>query len=205
VETSYRAMTARERAELEALVSPGTSVVRALLFLAAVGLVAWLCSGLQRLASGSVTPPLWPIPTAAFAYFLFRRAARWTGGRALREAVRRDLERGEIARHTIRVVEALEAPEIEDEGPVFFVRDASGSVLFFSGQDVARDKGRGFPWRTFEIVQAPESGRLFRLKPLGEPFAEVREREPLTYEEARDLGVLASTFGVIERDLDPLA
>lgn len=196
-------MTARERAELEALVSPATSLLRAGLYLLAVAAIGWVARSLQYGAT-SVSPPVWLLPTGAFAAFLYVRGARWTGGRALRAAVRRDLERGELALHRVRVVEALEAPEVEDEGPVFFVRDAGGDTLFFSGQEMARHKARGFPWTEFEIVEAPASKQFLRLRSGGPPFEGVELREPLGPEEAKRIGVDTAPFGMVEASIEEL-
>jgi hypothetical protein len=138
------------------------------------------------------------------AAWLYRFAGRWTGGAELRRKVRRDLERGEAALHRVRVVAALEAPEIEDEGPVFFIAEATGPTLFLAGQDMARYKSRGFPWREFQIAQAPESDRLLTLRALSEPFRDVKVRAPLTLAEAKELGVLSTPFGTLERSLEDL-
>ncbi|NIP58783.1 MAG: hypothetical protein GWM92_10725, partial [Gemmatimonadetes bacterium] len=91
--------------------------------------------------------PVWAVGTLLFGIWLYSRAGRWTGGSELRDRIRRDLERGELARRRVVVVEAVEAPEVEDEGPVFFVREEDGQLLFFAGQRLSREKGRGFPWR----------------------------------------------------------
>jgi len=199
-------MTAREVDELRGLVSPSTTALRVGSFLVAVLVVGWLTRGAQGLVLGGTDGglPLWLVPTLPFAVFLYARAGRWTGGPELRRKVRLDLERGQMAQHRMRVDDALEAPEVEDEGPVFFVTDDSGATYFFAGQEMARYKDRGFPWREFEIVEAPESGRFFRLKPLGEALSNVEVRAPLTFEEARTLGVMAAPYGRLERSLSDL-
>jgi len=202
-------MTARERAELESLVSPVATVLRAGLFLLAVTTIGWILAGLQEYIGQAVGRPiqlpLWLLPTVMIGLWLYIRAGQWTGGRRLRAQVRRDLERGELAHHRVRVMEALEAPEIEDEGPVFFVREADGTTLFFGGQEMARYKGRGFPWSEFEITESPESRRFFRLRPVGGSFPEVQQRAPLGFAEAKELGVFTANFGVVDLTLEQLA
>jgi len=148
---------------------------------------------------------LWLLPTLTVAAFLYLRGRRWTGGREFRRRVRRDLARDEIALHRIRVVAALEAPEVEDEGPVFFVAESGGATLFFSGQEMARQKERGFPWTEFEVSESPESGHFFRLRPLGPPFEPVGTRRPLSFSEAKDLGVLSANYGRLDAGLDDLS
>lgn len=207
VETSYRPMTDREAAELRALVSPSTAALRIGLFALALAAVAYLMRGLQTLVvtvPGVTDLPLWLVPTLVVGAALYVLGGRWTGGPELRKKVRRDLERREIARHRVRVVGALEAPEVEDEGPVFFVQDDRDGTMFFAGQEMARYKTRGFPWVEFEILEAPESGRLFGLRPLGEPLSNVPVRAPLSLGEAKALGTTAARFGKLDKELTDL-
>ena len=206
--TSYRSMTARERRELEALIAPSTMALRAGLFVLVVVVLGWMLRGVQSwigVAVGfPITLPFWLALTLAFAAFLYVRSGRWTGGRELRSQVRRDLGRGEVSQHRVRVVEALEAPEVEDEGPVFFVLDEDGTTLFFAGQEIARYKGRGFPWSEFEIHETPESRRFLRIKALSGSVPNVEMRAPLSLSEARELGVMSRVFGTIQKGLDEL-
>jgi hypothetical protein len=201
-------MTARERAELQGLVSVSTTVLRGALYLLAVAVTGWVCRGLQTFLGEAVgrtlTAPIWLLPTLVLGGLLYVRGTRWTGGRELRARIRHDLDRGELAQHRVEVVQALEAPEVEDEGPVFFVRERGGKTLFFAGQDMARQKARGFPWREFEIVEAPESRRLFKLRSLGEAFPDVQARAPLAYDEAKQLGVLSANYGTLDLRLEEL-
>ena len=201
-------MTARERAELQSLVSGSTTMLRVGMFLFAVGAAGWLLRTLQRavlaVSEGAAGAPFWLVPALAFAGFLYIRGSRWTGGREFRGRVRRDLARGEITLRRIQVVQALEAPEVEDEGPVFFLVEADGATMFFAGQEMARQKMRGFPWTEFEIAESPDSGHFFRLKPLGSSFHGVETRAPLEFSEAKELGVLSADYGVLDMSLDDL-
>lgn len=85
------------------------------------------------------------------------------------------------------------------------MREADGTTLFFSGQEMARYKSRGFPWNEFEITESPEARRFFRLRPVGEPFSDVQKRAPLAFAEAKKLGVLAANYGVVDMTLEELA
>lgn len=208
MDTSFRPMSKRERAELEGIVSVGTQLLRAVLFSIAVALVGWLSFGVQSLANEvrgvPFGIPVWIVPSALFAAILYRRSARWTGGRAFRFQVRADLRGGVLAKHHVVVAEAVETPEIEDEGPVFFLEDQDGRTLFFAGQSMAREKQKGFPWREFEIVEAPESRYYFGVRRLGEPFADVTIAEPLSAERAQALGVWSANYGFVDSDLGEL-
>ena len=201
-------MTARERAELQSLVSTPTTLMRIGMFFLAVGSAGWLSRVIQRsllaASDSGASAPLWLVPTLAFGAFLYMRGSRWTGGREFRGRVAGDLARGEIVLHRIKVVEAVEAPEVEDEGPVFFVLESDGATLFFAGQEMARQKTRGFPWTEFEISESPDSGHFFRLKPLGGSFEPVPTRAPLESSEAKALGVLSADYGVLEVSLAAL-
>ena len=199
METKRRPMTARERRELGALVSPVTSAARAVLFLVVLGAVGWVLRSVQ-IAATEVGFPVWAVVTAALGSALYRRAGRWTGGRELRGRIRDDLSGGEMSVHVIRVAEAVVAPEIEDEGPVVFIRDEDGTVLFFAGQEVGRRRGRGFPWSAFEVSHAPKSQQLIGTRSLGGRFEPVRERAPLGWAEAKELGVVEAEYGVLEME-----
>lgn len=199
METTQRAMTTREREELEGLISAWAHLARGALFLGTLVALAWFLravqSGLTELAF-----PIWVVPTVLFGAWLYVRAGRWTGGRHFREQIRLDLERGEMVVRRVRVADAIAAPEVEDEGPVIFVRDEKGAVLFFAGQEFARKRQRGFPWEEFYVSQAPNSGHLLNVRSAGAPFEPVLMRAPLSLDEARRLGVLAAEHGVLDED-----
>ncbi len=183
-------------AELRELVAPSTMVLRAVLFLLAGAGVGWLCRLLQQLLG--VGGWWWLLPTLATMGALFHYAKRWTGGAELRRRVRRDLAEGEAAVTRVEAVSAIGFAEQEDEGPAWVVECAGGEMLLFAGQYLDRLERRGFPWREFAIVEAPYSGRFFGLEKLGEPLESVARREPLTYEQARDLGTFERSYVVLD-------
>lgn len=197
-------MTARQRSELQSVVSPVTSVARVGLYFVAVGLVGLVLRGLQASFGLKTEIPFWMVPTLILGGLLYVRGGRWTGGPELRGKIRQDLERGEVIHHRVRVVDALEAPEVEDEGPVFFLVEEDGATLFFAGQELARYKRRGFPWAEFEIIISPVTGQFFKLRSLGDSFLEVRQRAPLSFSEGKALGVSNANFGVLEMSLEEL-
>lgn len=97
MDTSFRPMTERERAELEELVSPATAFWRVFLFLFALTVVGLMSASLQNfvelLVDRRLGLPVWALATLLFGIWLYLRAGRWTGGSELREKIRRDLER----------------------------------------------------------------------------------------------------------------
>jgi hypothetical protein len=100
----------------------------------------------------------------------------------------------------IRVAKAIEVPEVEDEGPVFFILDEDGSQFFFGGQDFARRRSHGFPWAEFEVSHAPQSTQLLKVRSSGAAFESVQRRAPFTLTEAQELGLFAADFGVLTVD-----
>ena len=159
--TRQEKLSARERAELRGLVSIGPAVTRLVLFTIAIGLSSLLAWRLQRLFG---TDGLyWIAVPIVVAVGLYRRSARWTGGRALREAIRADLAGGTAVEHVVEVIDAVVFAEREDEGPVVFVRSIDEQTLVFVGQDLARSVAAGFPWRRFTIRETPHARRCFRL------------------------------------------
>ncbi|MDH3208272.1 MAG: hypothetical protein OEO79_16850 [Gemmatimonadota bacterium] len=199
MDTTHRPMTARERAELEGLVSHWTYGARATLYVGVLVTLGWFLRTIQMGLIQSAFP-LWLLATGGVGLGLYLRAGRWTGGRDLRGRIRADLDGGTMLVRRIRVAEAIEAPEIEDEGPVFFILGEDGSQLFFGGQDFARHRVRGFPWVEFEVSHAPQSEQLLRVRSSGSKFDSVQRRAPLTMTEARELGLLESDFGVLSVD-----
>lgn len=191
-------MTDAERRELEVLVSPAVTIARAVLFLLAVAFVGWLARSIQ-LGVAEPAMPLWSVPTLIFAAVLYRRAGRWTGGGALRDQIRGDLRTGEVEVCRIVVAAAVEAAEVEDEGPVIFVQDIEGDVHFFAGQEMAEHGARGFPWREIEVSRSCASDRLLSIDGSGGPFTPVATRPPLDLAEARALGVFEVAFGQVDK------
>jgi outer membrane lipoprotein SlyB len=206
--TTYRPISKRRLAELRGYVAWTTIVFRALLFAVAIGIVAAMLRsvhvGLGRPVIASDV--VWIVPSAALAVALYRVSGRWTGGRAFRAAVRKDLAGGVAAVHQVNAVDAIEVEEQEDEGPSFFVLQDDGTTLLFTGQYLDPYKRKGFPWKMFEILEAPASKVFFGLKPVGEKLVPSRKRPPFTWEEyvryakpVRDYGIVAVDFEELKR------
>ncbi|RZV39078.1 MAG: hypothetical protein EX272_01270 [Chromatiales bacterium] len=191
-----RKLTKKEREELESLVALSTQVGRAVLFLVAVTAIGAVFRALQGLVSIDV--PAWVLPTAAFGYWLYRRAGRWTGGPELRRRVRRDIDQGEARVTVIEPVDITEFEELEDEGPSYVIRTAGDDWLLLSGQEMLRHKRRGFPWSQFGVVEAPSSGVFFGLRKTGDSVPVTRTLPPMAYDLARDLGTFERTFVVLD-------
>lgn len=198
---SYRKLKSRERSELMGYVSPWIWAFRAALFVVAAALVGWAAYALEKaLLPASVPRLAWLLPTALFSAWLYVRSRRWTGGAEFRDKVRKDIREGVARRLHVEVAAAVEFEESGDSGPTFVITTASGETLLFSGQDYARHKAKGFPWREFEVLDAPNSNLFFALNRLGEPFREVARRAPLTYRQARDLGCFQKSFAPLPPD-----
>ena len=198
MERSTRPLTKQQRDELRALVAPSAVLFRAVLFILAGLLVGKLFHVLQVLLGGSEGVPWWLLPTAAVMLWLFLRAGRWTGGWKLRRRVRQDLAGGQASVLRIEAVSAIEIEEVEDEGPGFVVDTAAGDRVVFAGQYLASAKRRGFPWREFEILEAPSCGVFFGLRKLGEPLEVADRRPPLGLRQARELGLLDHSYVILD-------
>jgi hypothetical protein len=206
MQTSYRPISKRRLAELRGYVAWSTSLFRAALLFAVVGLFAWVL----RTAHVRLGRPLadselvWLVPAAALAIALYWIAGRWTGGRAFRAAVRQDAAGGVAAVHTVRAVDAVEVEEGEDEGPAYFVLTEDGKTLLFAGQYLAPYRRKGFPWKEFEILEAPRSKIFFGLMPRGERLAPSVRRPPFTWEEFKAFARDKREYGFVDVDFSVL-
>ena len=200
-------LTAKQRAELRGYISPWIQLARAGLYLAGLAVVGHLCHGLALRLPVALSPLAltlaWSAPVLALAIFWLVRGRRWTGGPEFRRAAAADLRDGLAVARSVTVAEAILYPEREDEGPAYLLRTAEGAVLLGAGQRMNRHQRRGFPWASFELVEAPQSGVVFtlrrtgaRLKPLvarAEPPAALLSRRSglrLLVEVEADFGAL---------------
>jgi hypothetical protein len=181
-------------------------VFRAALFAAAVAFVGWLLRvvhlGLGRPIADS--DAVWIVPAAVFAATLYKYSKRWTGGPSFRRAVRADVARGEAAVHRIVAVDAIEVAEQEDEGPSYFVLTDDGTTMLFAGQYLDAYKRKGFPWKTFEILEAPESKIFFGLVPVGEKLTPSATRPPFSWQEYKDFAHGKREWAVLQVDFASL-
>lgn len=199
METTTQPLTPAQREELRGYVAWSISLFRAVLLLAAIGAVAVLLRAAHRLVPSRLQHDAWWIlPTAVFAAALYRLARRWTGGRAFRAQVRADLARGVAAVHRVSVIDAIEVEEQEDEGPAYFLRTSDGHTMIFAGQYLNACKRRGFPWREFEIVEAPASRVFFGLIPRGDTVRPSSRRPPLTWHEFKRFRLADRKYAVLE-------
>ncbi len=202
MQTTYHPLTAKQKAELRGYVAWSTSVGRVVIFI----IVALCLGGVLRSLVEHTKPGVhylsWLVPTLVAMGLLFYISRRWTGGRHFREQVRADLRQGTMAAHRIDAVEAIEVEELEDEGPSFFVKTADGQVIVFTGQYLDRLKRRGFPWKSFEILEAPASKVFFGLKGLAGQLVPSFIREPFTLEEFNQFK--CRNYRTIEVDFESL-
>jgi hypothetical protein len=203
METTFRPISKRRLAELKGYVAPGIIIFRAALFLIAVGTAAFLTRQMVRgfAQSGDAA---WILPTALFGVGLYVVSSRWTGGRSFRAKVRADLAGGVAAAHRIVAVDTIQVEEREDEGPAFFVLTEEGETILFAGQYLESYKRKGFPWRSFEILEAPESRIFFGLVPLGARLTPSARRPPFSWEEFKRYRVRDHHYGIIDEDFNAL-
>jgi hypothetical protein len=208
MEVTFRPLLKRERDDLQGYVAWSTALFRAVLFVVAVALVGWLLRAAHalsaKLTAAFAHPAWWVVPLTLFSVALYKLSGRPTGGRAFRSKVRADLKRGEAARQRIVAVDAIEIEEQEDEGPGFFILTDDGSTMLFAGQYLDRLKTRGFPWRAFDIVEAPESNVFFRIVAAGTRLEPSGRRPPLTWEEAKTFGALNKKYRVLNVPFESL-
>ena len=206
METTYRPLSKRHRKDLSGYVAAGPAVLRAVLFMVAVGMIALaLRATHRRFAAGVLRSDLvWIIPSLAFAYGLYRRSGRWTGGPALRASIRRDLARGEVAVHRIHAVDAVEIEEQGDSGPSFFVLEDTGTVYLFAGQYLDAPKRKGFPWTLIDVVEAPESKRFIRIESAGDPLAPSARHATVSWSQLGSAVSIPREWGVVDVDFEAL-
>jgi len=137
MQETFKPFTKQQRKELRGYVTPGIALFRAAVFLGVVVVVGWLLRSAHGAVSRRYTAvshdAWWLLPVVIFAVALYVRAGRWTGGRALRTAIRKDLETGNAAIRRVVAVDAIEIEEQEDEGPGFFILTDDGATMLFSG------------------------------------------------------------------------
>ena len=199
---TYQPLTRRQRADLTGYVSPLIAAFRAAVFGAAVATVGLALRAIHRAIVDDAPPlaneMLWVIPTLAFAVFLYRRAGRWTGGRAMRRRIRADLKRGEAEVRRIVATAAIEVEEQEDEGPAYFLHLSDGTTMLFAGQYLERLKRKGFPWTAFDIIETPVARIFLDIVRAGERLAPVATRQPLSWDEMKSYGTGDANYRTVD-------
>jgi hypothetical protein len=206
--TIYEPLSSKYKAELSGYVSWAVRLVRAILFIAVVLLVT---ASLKSIHS-SFAPKeglggnrlFWIIPALAFVVWFHSAWQRWTGGARGTADIRKDLARGEVAIHHVQVLDAIEIEEVEDEGPSYFILTDEKEVLYFSGQWLDREKRKGFPWTTFNILEAPASRTFFSLKKTGERFRPSHIRKALDWETLKKFGAFKGSYRILNVDFESL-
>jgi hypothetical protein len=208
MQTSYEPLSAKQQAELRGYVSLPVRFIRAVLFLA---IVLFVGAGLESIHAAfapkqgfASSPVLWIIPGLAFAAWFYSCWQRWTGGNRGTANIRKDLARGELAIHRVEILDAIEIEELEDEGPSYFVLTPDNEVIYFSGQWLDREKRKGFPWKSFEIREAPASKVFFGLKKAGERFPPSFIRKALDWDTLKKYRAFTGKYRVLDVNFDSL-
>ncbi len=208
VGVEYRQLSRRQAAELRGYLAVSTIAFRAIVFVVAVGLAAFALRTMLK-AAASFGPALshpawWALPTCALSLWLYRRSSRWTGGHAFRAQVRQDLARGRLAVRKVEAVDAVAFEEVEDCGPGYIILTQDGRTLLFDGQYLDAYKRRGFPWKSFEIREGPESAVFFGLRRLGDRLPVAAELPGLSFAERKGLGSFNKPYQNVEVDFQAL-
>ena len=207
-QVEFRSLSRRQVAELRGYVAASTAIGRAALFLAVVGVGALLARAIVRAASSALPvlshPVWWIAPSCLLAWLLYRRSSRWTGGPEFRRQVSRDLARGQLAVRQVEAIDAVSFEEVEDCGPCYVVLTRDGATILFDGQYLEAYRRRGFPWTSFEIREAPESGVFFGFRRLGERLLPSARLPSLSFAERKALGSFNKSYQTVTVDFTAL-
>jgi len=144
----------------------------------------------------------WLLPSLLAVACIYILSGNWTGGRGFRQQVKTDLAGGAVAVHRIDAVDAIEVEEHEDEGPSYFLRTTGGLTILFSGQYLDSYKRKGFPWKSFEMIEAPKSKVFFGLKELADRLKPSFIRQPFTSDELKQFR--CKKYVILKNDFESL-
>jgi hypothetical protein len=94
--------------------------------------------------------------------------------------VAREAAAGHVKSTTYTIQDAIAVEEREDEGLSFYLLLDDGRTLFLSGQYLYEPVEAGFPWTSFELVEAPLTGYTVRIVARGLSVRPSRTRGPFT-------------------------
>ena len=195
-------MTKRQLKELSGYVSTSTQILRVvflIILLVVFSRLAYVVTGfLLKPFSPTIHKPAWIVLTSLIGVGLLVFSKKGSGGRAWKANVKADIERKQIAVHTIEVIDGFVFPEQEDEGPTILVKAREGECLMFKGQDLARIHSRGFPWKMFEIRESPRAKVFFGITKRGEPFPALLKRDGFTWDDYKKLAAGRKNWTRIE-------
>jgi hypothetical protein len=144
---------------------------------------------ISREFAARVTSVLVPVTTAgSFGYYLWkelRRAKR--SAEYWRSRYAADLSTGQVEEWRVRVVDAIEVEEFEDEGRHCYLELEDGRVLFLTGQYLydndEDDTTPRFPNRDLLITRLPHAGDILDLERLGDYLPPSATLPPFTKED----------------------
>jgi hypothetical protein len=79
-----------------------------------------------------------------------------------------------------------------------------GTTMLFAGQYLDAYKRKGFPWKTFEILEAPESKIFLGLVPVGEKLTPSATRPPFSWQEYKEIAHGKREWAVLQVDFASL-
>lgn len=115
----------------------------------------------------------------------------------------REAAAGHVKSITYTIRDAIAVEESEDEGLSFYLLLDDGRTLFLSGQYLYEPVEAGFPWTSFELIQAPVAGYTVRIVPLGSSLRPSRTRGPFKDAEYKS-GLIPDDGAIAIRDFDAL-
>lgn len=178
------------------------------------GIVSGLCifalTFLLILLGSPIMKPSAILPVAltgslgvSIAWYVY---VQWRKQRALRRAAARrarEVAVGHVKSTTYMIRDAIAVKEGEDEGLSFYLLLDDGRTLFLSGQYLYEPVEAGFPWTSFDLVQAPVGGWIIRLVQGGPALIPSRTRGPFTDSEYRS-GAVPEDCTIAPRDFSAL-
>jgi hypothetical protein len=132
-------------------------------------LVSGLCIFVLTFLLVLLASPILPVPAilplaiaAGLSVFLawvvyVQRRERQSHGR-MQSGRTHEAAAGHVRSTTYTIRDAVAVEEQEDEGLSFYLLPDDGRTLFLSGQYLYEPVEGGFPWTSFELVQAPVAG-----------------------------------------------
>jgi len=173
------------------------------------GCVFALAFLLVLLASPIIPPPaIVPAAVAAgvslsLGWYIYVQRRQRLSQRGAEARMAREAAAGNVKSTTYMIRDAVAVEECEDEGLSFYLLLDDGRTLFLSGQYLHGPVEAGFPWTSFELVQAPIAGYTVRIVAHGPSLRPSRTRAPFTETEYKS-GVIPDDGTIATRDFDAL-
>jgi len=141
--------------------------------------------------------------TVSLAWYVYVQRRERLSRRRSQAGIAREAAAGYVKSTIYTIRDAVAVDEHEDEGWSFYLLLDDGRTLFLSGQYLYEPVEAGFPWSSFELVQAPVAGYTVRIAPHGPSVRPSRQRAPFTDAEYKS-GVVPDDGSIATRDFNAL-